>query len=123
MTTLIIKYDTDTGSIENWKYDACDSPETGDNEIVVSQRGVNHRELAAKKVDVSTDPPELVDDPEHVVPEKLDRAKVTTDSKRMCREARQKRITAKSGSSLQTQIDALQTQLDELFEIITGEEP
>ena len=122
MTTFVITY-TDDGRITDWWYDPDDRYEPGDNEIIANPREVDHRDLKRMVVDI--DEERLVEDPDYEPPpnpernaDQLDelrgevplrRARVTEDAKQSFRDARED--------------EDLQTQLDVLFEIMTGEEP
>ena len=122
MTTLVISYDAD-GQITDWRYDSDDDYSPDDDELVADTSEVDHRDLERMMVDV--DEEELVEDPDYEpqpTPERnsdqldelrdeepLRRARITGDTKQVFRDAREN--------------EDLQTQLDVLFEIMTGEEP
>jgi len=61
MTTLVIDF-TDDGSITNWRYVPEDDYEPGPNQLTST---VDHRQIPSLTVDTSSDPPELVDDPDY----------------------------------------------------------
>lgn len=70
MTLLVIQYEPDTGSIENWSYVADHGYAPGENELIADDDAVDHRDLRGMNVDVSASPPTLVDDTGYTAPDR-----------------------------------------------------
>ncbi len=129
MTQISIKY-TESGSIESWRYVVDDDYSGEDGELVVDDREVDHRDLKEKMVDTSADSPTLVDDPNYEptpTPDELvtegpvRRAKVSDTTRSNMASAYSNLKTARSNDNLQGQIDALETIVDELTNVVTGD--
>ena len=105
---LVIQYDTE-GDIRDWRYEIDDEYQAADDEIVVNPSSVDHRRIDAYRVDTSSDPAKLVKKSNPQTPESVQREEISQESKDEFRAARSN--------------NDLQTQLDILFEILTGEQP
>lgn len=126
MTTLIATYDAD-GSIVDWRYDPADADEydPADDELVVDDEEVDHRDLAAKQVDTSVEPPALVDDPNYESPPALEDVAERLEGLEKDHPVARKRVSDEQKASFRSARDDgdLQGQLDIVFEVLTGEQP
>ncbi len=127
MTVLVVHYDT-VGNIQSWRYEASEEYEAGDSELIAD--GVDHRNLGSMMVDTEADPTELVEDPnwtptpshEDLVKETpVRRAQVSSETRSAIATAYDDLQTARSNDDQQSQIDALETIVDQLTDVVTGD--
>jgi len=141
MSTLVIEHD-DSGQITGWRYEATDDYEPDGGELVVDDEQYDHRQLQKKRVDVSVDPPVLVDDPDFRAHEVINRAKISKGSRQQFADDRAAKEAARdefdtaqstatgveqpgpidSSTDTQQQLDDLQAQIDALDERTTAQQ-
>lgn len=151
MSTLIITHD-DTGAITGFRYPANEDYDLEENELALDPNEWDHREFIpprCKRVDTSTDPPIIEDNPDHRTPDPLDRSEIPPDLKQAYRDGRdavktaredftaarqaaaEASTTAERADAIQSQLDAVATFLDSgvvpamdtLFRTVMDEEP
>lgn len=109
-----IVYDTGNGEIVRSMSGAApvENQRLGESEaILTDEEVVMPPSFIGKKVDVTTTPHEVVDDPEYSAPEST-----VVDRKNISGTAKDQFRSARSNGDMQTQLDIL-------FEILTGEAP
>lgn len=106
MTQLILKYNQNTGEITGREYQPDDYTPGSGEYAIENAENADIRNLEGRKLDLSKEPPILVPNPGYPP---VRRSKVSEGSKRAFRDARSN--------------NDLQTQLDILFEVLTGEKP
>lgn len=97
MTVAVIKYSPGSGKILNLRHEVDHEYEPKNNELIVDDETYHDpAALEGKRIDTEADPPEIVD----------------AENKSLADEFREAR-----------EDDDIQTQLDVLFELITGDKP
>lgn len=127
MTTLTIEYDEESGQVTGWRYEADDGYVPDANELVADEEKYDHRDISRGKfvVDTSAEPPELVENPDYDPRPPLERVEDEADSLKGNGPVQRQKVSEQSKQDFRDarSNDDLQTQLDILFEIVTGEEP
>ncbi|MFB1066433.1 hypothetical protein [Natrinema sp. H-ect4] len=131
MSRLVVQY-RPSGDIVSWRYEVDQDYQADSDELIADTDSVDHRAIdnGEYKVDTSADPPELVDEPdfettpthdELVSEEPVRRAKVSDTTRSSVSAAHSNLQTARSNDNLQGQVDALETIVDVLADIVTGD--